>query len=219
MTDLEAPAEAGPDAGPQVLEIHVICRANRGRSPVAAHLLRAGADRQGVSVPILDSGLYVADAHRPVTRLVPLVRPLGLDLAGHRPTAASFERPERVGLVVTFETSLKHAVVGLEPALNGRVFTLRELVRLSSSPAWQRGRPGAGADLATVVTALHRHRPLVDPGDDDTPDPAALRSRRATRRFLAQLAADTERVSELLWAGSPSASVAPDPESSATAGP
>lgn len=219
MTSPEASAASGSGVGPASPEIHVICRANRGRSPVAAHLLRAQAHRRGISVPILDSGLYVAAGHRPVARLVPLVAPLGIDLAAHRPTATTLDRPERIGLVVTFETSLKYAVVGLAPTLNGRVFTLRELVRLSSSPAWRGVPTDGGADLATLVSALHRMRPLVDPGDDDTPDPAGLRSRRATRRFLRQLAADTERVSDLLWAASPSASASPESVSSPTAGP
>jgi hypothetical protein len=44
-----------------------------------------------------------------------------------------------------------------------------------------------------VVTRLHRLRSYVDPGEDDTPDPARMR-RAAARRLLTEL----ERSAELL---------------------
>ncbi len=196
---IEDGAVAG-DQSPTPVEIHVVCRANRGRSPVVAHLLREAASRGELDVAIHDSGLYASERHRPIHRLDALVETLGLDMAGRQPTLAAFTDPARIALVITFETALKHHLVQLEPELADRVFTQHELLRLASSPAWPGERGAWGDDHGqALVSSLHLARPLVDPGDDDTPDPVLIRSRRAMRRFLAQLRLDTEKTSEVLW--------------------
>jgi protein-tyrosine-phosphatase len=191
-----------PDGGSAV-EVHVVCRANRGRSPIVAHLLRRAALDRAVEVTVLDAGLYVADSHPPIRRLDELAAGLGLDMTDRQPRSTSFPHLENVALVITFEAALKHDLAQLEPGLVDRLFTQRELLRLSSSRAWQDQRTGWGTAGAGLVRSLHRVRPLVDPGDDDTPDPVRLPrgwgGRRAMSRFVEQLAMDAESTADVLW--------------------
>ena len=135
----------------------MVCRANRGRSPAAAFLLRREAARRGVEVPIRDAGLYVDAGHRPIARLDDLVRPWGLEMADHEATSLTLDEPDAVALLVTFEAALKRDLASLEPSVVDRLFTLRELVRLSSSPAWEsaavpRSRPTRGRRSARRAT-------------------------------------------------------------------
>lgn len=218
-------AEKGEEPNPPASEprdILIVCRANRGRSPATAFLLRREAARRGINVPIRDAGLYVDASHRPIARLDLLVRSWGLEMEGRQPTAVTLDQPDEVALLITFETALKHDLASLQPMLVDRIFTLRELVRLSSSPAWEEvkasrawsGGPPRQTDKAVhsrvdaLVHSLHRLRPLVDPGNDDTPDPAAVRRKRAMRKLLQELTYDTERIASLLWGSSPSSGAA-----------
>ncbi len=109
-------------------------------------------------------------------------------------------------LVITFEEEQRRAVVSQKPSLVPRTFTLREIVRLSSSPLWQEEWNGT----RDVAARLHALRPLVEAGDDNTPDPANSR-RWGAMKVLDGLLADVAKAAPVLLAPSaPSAHRAPE---------
>lgn len=179
-------------AAPDLL---LVCHANRARSPLAAHLLRAWADEHGVRPRprIASSGLYA----EPGQPLLPDAREFlretrAVDDSTHQSRVLEVAEARSAGLVVTFERALLRSIIARDPALATRTFTLREVVRLTSSPLWESGHDAR--DLAAHLVWL---RPRVAPGDDDSPDPAGA-SRRTAHRLLESLAADVATAAPVL---------------------
>ncbi len=174
-----------------VASLHVVCRANQGRSPVLAALLREQAARRGVDAHITSSGLEAREG----ALLLPVMADAWLrhrhSPLRHRSTRFDPAAAKRAEVTLVFETAQRSQIVREQPLLVERVFTVREATRLLSSPRWDEEWSGC----SFVVTRLHRLRSYVDPGDDDTPDPARMR-RAAARRLLTEL----ERSAELLGA-------------------
>src|SRR5687767_948564 len=81
-----------------------------------------------------------------------------------------------------FEAAQRSRIVNELPELVDRVYTVREATRLVRSPRWD----AAWAGSSFVMTRLHRMRGYVEPGDDDTPDPARMR-RAGCSRLLVEL--------------------------------
>ena len=165
-----------------VARIHVSCRANQGRSPVFAELLREQAAERGVEALITSSGLEA----RPNMMLLP-----AMSHAWYRRNHTVLDHLSRVydpaevmaaEVTLVFEARQRSRVVNELPELVHRVYTVREATRLVSSPRWE----SAWSGTSLVITRLHRMRGYVEPGDDDTPNPARMR-RSACRRLLAEL--------------------------------
>ncbi len=165
-----------------VASVLVVCRANQARSPVFAELLREQAADRGLDVRIISSGLEA----RPGAVLLPAMshawdrRRHGRLEHRSRPFDPGDVRTAEVTFV--FEASQRVRVVNELPDRVSRVFTVREATRLVSSPRWDPQWSGS----SLVMTRLHRMRGYVDPGDDDTPDPARMR-RTACARLLGEL--------------------------------
>jgi protein-tyrosine-phosphatase len=172
--------------------VHVVCRANQGRSPVFAELLREQAAARGVEAQVTSSGL---DA-RPNMMLLPAMSHAwyrrGHSVLDHLSRVYEPAEVETAEATLVFEASQRSRIVNQLPELVDRVFTVREATRLVSSPRWEPDWSGS----TIVMTRLHRMRGYVEPGDDDTPDPARMRG-SACRRLLAEL----EESADLLgWA-------------------
>ena len=180
------------DRGPDLL---VVCRANRARSPVAAHLLRTYAREHKLRpLPVVASSGLFADANQPLLPGVERVLAArGHEAPDHLSRRFRIEEARAATLVITFEREFVRSIVTQEAALGGRTFTLRELRRLVTSPLWDAAWNG-GPELAA---RLHRLRPRVAAGDDDTPDPAGARG-RAARRVLASVVQDTIALAPVL---------------------
>ncbi len=165
----------------------MVCRANQGRSPVFAQLLREQAAARGVEARITSSGL---DA-RPNVMLLPAMS-RAWDARGH-PALDHLSRVydpadvKTAEATLVFEASQRSRIVNQLPDLVDRVYTVREATRLVASPRWEPDWSGS----SFVMTRLHRMRGYVEPGDDDTPDPARMR-RSACRRLLAELEESAE---------------------------
>ncbi|QZY29801.1 hypothetical protein [Nocardioides coralli] len=174
-------------------DLLLVCHANRARSPLAAHLLRRWADQHGVEPRprIASSGVYAGVGEPLLDSVHQFLEQRGVDGLTHASRPFDTDEAVAAGLVVTFERALLRAVVARDPALVGHTFTLREVIRLTSSPLFGES---PGEDLAARLQWL---RPRVSPGDDDTPDPAQV-SRRGARRLLEELASDVERVAPVL---------------------
>ncbi len=154
-----------------------------------AALLGEQATRRGVDAHITSSGLEAREG----APLLPVMadawrRHLHAPLY-HRSTRFDPAEAKRAEVTLVFETAQRSRIVREQPILVQRVFTVREATRLLSSPRWNEEWSGS----SFVVTRLHRLRSYVDPGEDDTPDPARMR-RAAARRLLTEL----ERSAELL---------------------
>jgi protein-tyrosine-phosphatase len=162
--------------------VHVVCRANQARSPVFAQLLREEAAARGVGVQVTSSGLEA----RPGAMLLP-----AMSHAWYRRGHGRLDHVSRVydpaevttaEVTFVFEGAQRSRIVNELPDLVDRVYTVREATRLVSNPRWDPRWSGS----SFVMTRLHRMRGYVDPGDDDTPDPARMR-RAACARLLVEL--------------------------------
>ena len=162
--------------------VHVVCRANQGRSPVFAELLREQAAGRGVEAQVTSSGLEA----RPDMMLLP-----AMSQAWYRRGGSALDHASRIydpaevrtaEVTLVFEAAQRSRVVNELPEMVDRVYTVREATRLVRSPRWEPDWSGS----SFVMTRLHRMRAYVEPGDDDTPDPVRLR-RAACQRLLAEL--------------------------------
>ena len=177
-----------------VARVHVVCRANQARSPVFAALLREQAALREVDARVSSSGLEAV----PDRILLPAMSGAWLR-AGHPPLdhRSRVYDPVKVKtaeLTLVFEAAQRARLVNDLPAMVDRVFTVREATRLVSSPRWEPDWSGS----SFVITRLHRMRGYVEPGDDDTPDPARMR-RSACRRLLTELEGSAELLGAALF--------------------
>lgn len=182
-----------------------MCRANRARSPLAAQVLETWAATHGRDTPVvLTSGLYAVPGGSLLGSVGWVLTAHGWQVREHRSRTFRLDEARAARTVVTFERDLLKGILRLDPSLLASCFTLREVVRLTSSPLWQREWNGT----AEVAARLHRLRPRVPAGDDETPDPAALR-RRAARHVLEEVVADSLAVAPVLLQRSHSEAPAP----------
>ncbi|HEX6148419.1 hypothetical protein [Nocardioides sp.] len=177
-----------------VARVHVLCRANQGRSPVFAALLLEQAASRGVAADVTSSGLEA----RPGVGLLPAMaaawRHHGHPPLDHRSRAYDPADVKRSEVTLVFEAAQRTRVVNELPTMVARVFTVREATRLVSSPRWDPEWSGS----SYVVTRLHRMRGYVDPADDDTPDPARMRQ-SACRRLLTELEHEADLLGGVLF--------------------
>lgn len=192
-----------------VERVHVVCRANQARSPVYAALLREQAALRGVNALISSSGLEA----RPGVRLLPAMseawRRAGHAALDHRSRVYDPVKVKTAEVTLVFEAAQRARLVDDLPSMVDRVFTVREATRLASSPRWEPAWSGS----PSVITLLHRMRGYVEPGDDDTPDPARMR-RSACRRMLTELEGSADVLGAVLFGPGPG-----QPSSSATGAP
>lgn len=194
--------DAPPVAGARTagISVLVVCRANRGRSPVVAELLRQYADQHGVQPPptIVSCGLEAREGEPLLPSVSRVLRRRRLALADHVSRPFAVADAGEATLIITFERALTRAIVARRPHAVPRTFTLRELSRLVRSPLWRSEWNGA----PDVVERLHALRPMVEAGDDDTPDPVGER-RRATRRLVDGMVKDVATVAPALFGPAP----------------
>ena len=184
-----------PVKRPETPDLVLVCRANRARSPIAADLLRQYALEQHIRpLPVLvSSGIHALRGQTLLTTMQAALKRQKRPYLEHRSKPFSLSDADAARLVITFEREFTRNVVSQNPALVPRTFTLREIVRLTSSDRWNTAWNGS-ADLGM---RLHAIRPLVEPGDDDTPDPIGG-GRRLARRVLDGLVADVALAAPVL---------------------
>ena len=194
-----------PVKRPEIPELVLVCRANRARSPIAAELLRQYAREHRIVPPpvLFSSGLHALRGQPLLSSMQGALKRRKRSQIEHRSRPFSLRDAEAARLVVTFERELTRTVVSQNPTLVPRTFTLREIVRLTRSDRWDAAWNGS-ADLGL---RLHAIRPLVEPGDDDTPDPVGG-GRWIARRVLDGLVADVAAAAPILLG--PGHSASPD---------
>lgn len=181
--------------GPRRPCLLFVCHANRARSPLAARVIEARAAGLGPRTRprILHSGLFARVGEPLLPDTETLLREHGLETGRHAARPFRLAEARAASLVITFERQLLRLVVEQDPALLGRTYTLREVLRLTRSGLWDEAWNG-GPDLARQ---LNRLRPRVPAGDDDIRDPAGMRP-RAARYLLERVVADATEAAPVL---------------------
>jgi protein-tyrosine phosphatase len=187
---------------PETVDILVVCTANRARSPAAAHLLAAEAQRRKVNgaARVVSAGLDVAEWHGMLRTMSDAMTARGLHLEGHVASALQVDTALSSRLVVAMTEEQRRRVALLDPSLVARCFALRELVRLVSSSFWRPEWNGAWDGERDVAGHLHAIRPLVLPArrPEDIADPREGGHRMA-RVVLADIVAAVESIAEPLF--------------------
>jgi len=156
----------------------VVCRANLIRSPIATGLLRTTLQKAGCSELVVRSaGLQVAPGSTPPEAAMRAAEDQGIDLISHRASGVTASAVSCAALVLTMTEAQRAAVARLSPMATPRVFTLAELVRLTTVP--DAPEEQTWRELAHWA---HVRRPLVAPASEpeDVPDPIG-RSERYLR--------------------------------------
>ncbi len=176
-----------------IIDVLIVCTANRCRSPMAEVLLRRRLEERGVPAHIGSAGFM--EAGLPATDdAVATMADDGYDLSGHRSRIVTADMVSGADLVVTM--GREHAIeVGvMVPDAWSKLFPLKDLVRRAESIVWRRqGRPfsawldevGKGRTRAELITANR---------EDDIADPVGLprqdydRTKRLLDELLTRLA-------------------------------
>ncbi len=178
-------------------EVLVVGETGRARSPVLASLLRREAERRGLAgqVSVEDAGLQAQPGEPLLPSVAKAVRPLALDLEGHRARALA-STPDLHDLVLTMTELQRRALVRERRSRLDVTFTVREAVRLLASARWDEAWQGT----PQVVAHLHRLRPLVlgASGAEDVADPATG-GRRVASAVVDELRWCSVRLATALW--------------------
>ncbi|MGH9010842.1 MAG: hypothetical protein ACRDYF_13490 [Acidimicrobiia bacterium] len=177
----------------------MLCTGNTCRSPMAAALLGRRLDEAGVKAVVSSSGLLF-DGKPATDHGVAVMADRGIDTSGHRSRKL---RPETLAgadvLIGMARQHVREAVV-LDPNVWGRVFTLKEIVRLGE----ERGGRAPGEPIEQWLARLHEGRRrgdlLGESAADDVADPIGG-PRRSYQRTAEELDDLTARLARLLGHG------------------
>jgi protein-tyrosine phosphatase len=151
--------------------ILVVCTGNICRSPMAEGFLRAAlATRLGDDAPLVSSaGTMGLEGYGATPEGIEAAGELGADISDHVARRLTVPMAEAAALILCMASDHRALVTGASPALSGRTFTLKELVRLLET------LPAARAvDLDARLGAAEgaRRAGAVPPSsDDDIADP------------------------------------------------
>jgi len=156
-----------------VLDVLLVCTANQCRSPLAEAVLGRLLRRRGIEALVHSAGLY--EGGRPATEDArATAAAVGLDLSRHRSTEVTAELAGGADLVVVMARSHARELVVLVPGARGRIFALKELVRLAEAAGPRRPAQPLPAWLETLNAGRTRESLLRDDPDDDVADPVGL---------------------------------------------
>jgi protein-tyrosine phosphatase len=170
-----------------------ICTGNLCRSVMAEGFVTDAADRHGLPVAAQSAGLVTEDLPPP-RRVVDAMARRGIDVAAHRSRRLRPEMVDRATVVLCAARVHAWEAVAMRPDAVGRIFVLKEFVRLGTLF----GPCPAGQSSATWIAQLHRHRRTASPLPitDEIEDPLG-RSRRVFERVATEIDALVQSVLDL----------------------
>jgi protein-tyrosine-phosphatase len=153
-----------------MMEILVVCTANRCRSVMVEALLARGLAAAGAAGSVCSAGL-LREGDPPPPEVISAMAAGGLDVAAHRSRLLRARTLADAGLILGLAREHVRHVVVADPAAWPRTFTLKELVRRGQ----QNGAGLPGESLADWLARMHDGRDrlalLGDSPADDVPDP------------------------------------------------
>ena len=152
----------------------LVCRANRIRSPMAEHLLRAELGRAGLDWTVASCGTH-ARAGLPMDPAAQgFLRGRGVPVAdAWRTTPLDHQLLERADLILTAETAQRSNVLQVLPSGLRKTFALRQFARIADQAGRLPSdfRAGETQELFAAVARARALQP-VSAADDSIPDPA-----------------------------------------------
>jgi protein-tyrosine phosphatase len=164
----QSDGSVGPADPPTVL---AVCTGNICRSPAVERLLAA---RLGPHVRTTSAGVRAVVGAPIFPPVVALLEQAGADTGGFAAQQLTAGTARGADLILALTRRHRGAVVELAPSAVRRTFTLRELARFAAHVGADALPDAPLADrLAALVplAAAQRGQVLVDPRDDDVPDP------------------------------------------------
>ena len=172
-----------------MVNILVLCTANRCRSVMAEALIARRLGAAGILASVRSAGLVRDGDHSP-TEVISAMAEYGIDVSAHRSTMVRMQVLKEAHLVMGMTRAhVRHAVVAA-PETWPRAFTLKEFVRRAAEV----GQRVPGEPFARWLERIHDDRDrlslLGDSLADDVADPMGGPMRRyaATAAHLDDLA-------------------------------
>lgn len=183
---------AGSDVPFTVL---VVCTANRYRSPIAEHLLRAAAARRGLDWTIRSAGTNAVPGRRMDDAVLHLLREHDVPVADWHSRRVDPELLARADLILTAQQQHRRIVVGLEPPAVTRTFSLKQFARLSAAiePDGTSEPVRTGAELLRRATRARAGLQPVPTEAEDLADPVG-RPARILRRCLGEVESAVDQI-------------------------
>jgi protein-tyrosine phosphatase len=177
----------------------MLCTGNTCRSPMAAALLGRRLDDAGVKATVVSAGLLF-DGKAATDHGVAVMADRGLDTSGHRSRKLRPEVMAGADLVLAMaRTHVREAVALAGPAVLGKAFTLKEIVRRGEERGGRAPGEALDAWLARLAAGRRPTELLGDSDVDDVADPIGG-PRRSYERTADELDDLTARFARLLGA-------------------
>jgi protein-tyrosine phosphatase len=175
--------------------IALICTANRCRSPLAEHILRAEAAERGLSVQVFSMGLLESGLPMP-DRGIAVAHEFGLDLSEHRSERLQVAKLAGSDLVLGMSRRHAREVLSAMPNIWPRAFTLKQFSRFVAGKTMpRRTRLASWIEAEADAEARDRAELLGRDPYDDIADP--LRASAAEwRKVIGELRSHIRQVLE-----------------------
>ena len=157
-----------------------VCTGNICRSPMAEYMTRAKAQALGVDLVVSSVGSAL-QGEQPTSHASSVMTDRGIDMTSHRSRTMTQEIVAEADLVLTMTGRHAREAAVFDFDTVYRVYTLRELARLSDT----QGSRNPDISLEDFLKTLARIRPTTQVGaggpGDDIEDPFRRRRRRYVR--------------------------------------
>lgn len=151
--------------------ILVVCTANMCRSPMAAALLQAAVEAEGIAV---SSAGFMQEGRQVPQEVLKVMGKRGLDLNHHLSSHVQGALVPAPDLIITMSRQHIRSLAGVAQELIPRTFTLKEFVRRAGAAPHR----GPGETLGAYAERLSRGRQLrslATGGEEDVEDPIGKR--------------------------------------------